>query len=119
VGEPLSRSIAMSCTAWRDTRQCLPPTTELIESTAHLGSRSSFASIALFNCSLASPRSCITAFERFLRTKERTCPLCRKSSYEKIVTNQGTQAFRTVAATRIQVSQVLYHKLDVLTRYPC
>lgn len=49
-----------------------------------------------------SGRACIASFERFLRTKSRTCPLCRKADYEKIVTTSGTRACMAVSAVKVR-----------------
>ncbi|CAM9998157.1 unnamed protein product [Choristocarpus tenellus] len=43
----------------------------------------------ILSCSHIFHRKCLSAFERFLRTSERTCPLCRKADYQKRFTSQG------------------------------
>lgn len=48
-------------------------------------------------------RACIASFERFLRAKQRTCPLCRKADYEKRVTDTGTRACMALAAVTVSL----------------
>lgn len=47
-------------------------------------------------------RSCIESFERFLRVKERTCPLCRKANYKKTCTNSGAKAYKNCAIIKVE-----------------
>ncbi|CAM9673271.1 unnamed protein product, partial [Discosporangium mesarthrocarpum] len=45
---------------------------------------------------------CLAAFENFLRKGEKSCPLCRKSDYQKRSTFKGAIAWRNECARRIQ-----------------
>ena len=51
-------------------------------------------SVCILSCSHTFHSNCITSFERFLRTKERTCPICRRASYQKKVTDVGMHVRR-------------------------
>lgn len=43
----------------------------------------------ILSCSHTFHAACIASFERFLRTKARTCPMCRHESYQKKITKVG------------------------------
>ncbi|KAG1706498.1 hypothetical protein DVH05_001646 [Phytophthora capsici] len=47
---------------------------------------------------------CITSFERFLRTNQRVCPLCRKQNYQKRCTAVASAFHREYSAKRIQAT---------------
>lgn len=48
----------------------------------------------ILSCSHMFHKECLASFERFLRTSQRTCPLCRKSHYQKKLTTKGAQSHR-------------------------
>ncbi|EQC42470.1 hypothetical protein, variant [Saprolegnia diclina VS20] len=56
----------------------------------------------LLSCSHMFHHTCLTSFERFLRTTDRVCPLCRKQNYEKKATQSGEAHFRSICARRLQ-----------------
>jgi hypothetical protein len=47
-------------------------------------------------------QACLTSFERFLRAKQRVCPLCRKADYQKKMTTKAAQAHRRLCIIKIQ-----------------
>lgn len=57
----------------------------------------------ILSCSHVFHLDCITSFERFLRTNQRVCPLCRKQDYQKRCTAKASVHHRQVCAKRIQV----------------
>lgn len=56
----------------------------------------------LLSCSHVFHKACLESFERFVRSKERCCPLCRKANYEKRSVKLGIKAHRQRSATQIQ-----------------
>ncbi|OWZ00141.1 hypothetical protein PHMEG_00028738, partial [Phytophthora megakarya] len=56
----------------------------------------------ILSCSHMFHLACITSFERFLRTNQRVCPLCRKQDYQKRCTTVASAFHRTHSAKRIQ-----------------
>jgi len=56
----------------------------------------------ILSCSHVFHKECLEAFERFVRSKERSCPLCRRRNYQKRIISQGTEAYRDTNALRIQ-----------------
>jgi len=56
----------------------------------------------ILSCSHTFHRGCIASFEKFLRTKERTCPICRHASYQKKITSIGSFIKRQDSCTLIQ-----------------
>jgi len=56
----------------------------------------------ILSCSHTFHRSCIASFERFLRTKERTCPVCRHASYQKKITSIGSFIKRQESCVVVQ-----------------
>ncbi|TMW57432.1 hypothetical protein Poli38472_003357 [Pythium oligandrum] len=56
----------------------------------------------ILSCSHMFHLACIQSFERFLRTKQRVCPLCRKDNYQKRATVKGAVIHRDKCALRIQ-----------------
>lgn len=40
----------------------------------------------LLSCSHMYHRSCLQSFEKFMKTAERACPICRTSNYQKKIT---------------------------------
>jgi len=56
----------------------------------------------ILSCSHTFHAACIASFEKFLRTKERTCPICRHSNYQKKVTSVGTAMRRLECARLMQ-----------------
>lgn len=57
----------------------------------------------ILNCSHIFHHECLQSFERFLRTNQRTCPLCRKSNYQKRYTDQGAVVYKDKCVLRVQV----------------
>ncbi|EEY61294.1 uncharacterized protein PITG_01567 [Phytophthora infestans T30-4] len=53
-------------------------------------------------CSHIFHVDCITSFERFLRTNQHVCPLCRKQDYQKRCTTISSAFHREHSAKRIQ-----------------
>lgn len=57
----------------------------------------------MLSCTHVFHRACLASFERFLRgAKERTCPLCRKANYQKMITSTGARAYRERSVKKIQ-----------------
>ncbi|ETV84570.1 hypothetical protein, variant [Aphanomyces astaci] len=56
----------------------------------------------ILSCSHMFHHNCLASFERFLRTNQRVCPLCRKQNYQKRHTNQGERGYRIQCAVKIQ-----------------
>jgi hypothetical protein len=56
----------------------------------------------ILSCSHTFHGTCIASFERFLRTKERTCPMCRHASYQKKTTDVGAAMHRLNCARMMQ-----------------
>ena len=56
----------------------------------------------LLSCSHIFHRSCLESFERFMERDARSCPICRKSNYQKKITKCGTVAWEVHCATKIQ-----------------
>ncbi|KAK2185902.1 hypothetical protein NP493_217g01016 [Ridgeia piscesae] len=56
----------------------------------------------LLSCSHVFHRACLEAFERF--TGRKSCPMCRKESYETRVIHEGAHAYRNACATKIQAT---------------
>ncbi|KAG6598174.1 RING finger protein 32-like [Phytophthora cinnamomi] len=56
----------------------------------------------ILSCSHMFHLACITSFERFLRTNQRVCPLCRKQDYQKRATTMASAFHREYSAKRIQ-----------------
>ena len=63
----------------------------------------------LLSCSHVFHRACLTTFERFVShntpgSDQRTCPICRRSQYEKRIIYEGAKIHRTKCAARIQAA---------------
>ncbi|TYZ67124.1 hypothetical protein PybrP1_000780, partial [[Pythium] brassicae (nom. inval.)] len=56
----------------------------------------------ILSCSHMFHLDCIASFERFLRTNQRVCPLCRKQEYQKRGTAKASAHHRQLCAKRIQ-----------------
>ncbi|KAF0682544.1 Aste57867_25342 [Aphanomyces stellatus] len=56
----------------------------------------------ILNCSHMFHHNCLASFERFLRTSQRVCPLCRKQNYQKRMTTQGERLYRVQCVLKIQ-----------------
>ncbi|KAG7379936.1 hypothetical protein PHYPSEUDO_007994 [Phytophthora pseudosyringae] len=56
----------------------------------------------ILSCSHMFHLACITSFERFLRTNQHVCPLCRKQNYQKRCTAVASDFHREYSAKRIQ-----------------
>jgi Ring finger domain len=56
----------------------------------------------ILNCSHQFHRACLNAFERFLRSSARTCPLCRHANYRKRSTKRGAQAWKQRCLLKLQ-----------------
>eukprot|EP01041_Mallomonas_annulata_P001257 gene1257-2434_t len=56
----------------------------------------------LLSCSHMFHRSCLQAFEKFVKIGERVCPICRTSNYQKKITHKGTKAFSVICVRQIQ-----------------
>ncbi|POM72001.1 Zinc ion binding protein [Phytophthora palmivora] len=56
----------------------------------------------ILSCSHMFHLTCITSFERFLRTNQRVCPICRKQDYQKRCTTVASAFHREYSAKRIQ-----------------
>ncbi|GMH87504.1 hypothetical protein TrVE_jg11599 [Triparma verrucosa] len=62
----------------------------------------------ILSCSHTFHAACIASFERFLRTKARTCPMCRHASYQKKVTSVGVITKRQECAMAAQATVRMY-----------
>jgi hypothetical protein len=63
----------------------------------------------LLSCSHVFHRTCLTTFEKFVSHNAngsdlRTCPICRRSQYEKRVIYEGAKIHRAKCASRIQAA---------------
>ena len=63
----------------------------------------------LLSCSHVFHRACLSTFERFVShnssgSDQRTCPICRRSQYEKRIIYEGARIHRTKCAARIQAA---------------
>ncbi|CAF0854886.1 unnamed protein product [Adineta steineri] len=63
----------------------------------------------LLSCSHVFHRACLITFEKFVSnnangTDLRTCPLCRRSQYEKRIIHEGAKIHRAKCAARIQAA---------------
>lgn len=56
----------------------------------------------LLSCSHVFHRACLEAFERF--TGRKSCPMCRKETYQTRVIHEGAHVYRNACATRIQAT---------------
>jgi hypothetical protein len=56
----------------------------------------------LLSCSHMFHRACLGSFEKFVKTAERRCPICRTGGYQKKITHQGSRAFETACVGIIQ-----------------
>jgi len=74
----------------------------------------------LLSCSHMFHRQCLTSFEKFMKISERACPICRRSNYQKKLTNIGSKSYEIVCAIIIQKYWRRYHvqsKYRSLQRY--
>ena len=63
----------------------------------------------LLSCSHVFHRACLTTFERYVSVNhngsdQRTCPICRRSQYEKRIIYEGAKIHRAKCAARIQAA---------------
>jgi hypothetical protein len=63
----------------------------------------------LLSCSHVFHRACLTTFEKFVShntngSDQRTCPICRRTQYEKRIIYEGAKIHRTKCASRIQAA---------------
>ena len=56
----------------------------------------------ILSCSHVYHLACLRSFESFVRSSERSCPVCRKSEYEKRYHGEGLRVHKTKSATIIQ-----------------
>ncbi|KAH9104630.1 hypothetical protein LEN26_014995 [Aphanomyces euteiches] len=56
----------------------------------------------ILSCSHMFHHNCLASFERFLRTNQRVCPLCRKQNYQKRLTKRGERIYRMQCAVKVQ-----------------
>lgn len=56
----------------------------------------------VLSCSHIFHRSCLESFESFMGRDTRSCPICRKSNYQKKITKCGTAAWEIHCATKVQ-----------------
>lgn len=58
----------------------------------------------LLSCSHMFHKNCIQSFEKFSASsnKDRHCPVCRSSDYQKKITRKGSLAFKNVCIVRLQ-----------------
>ena len=54
----------------------------------------------ILSCSHIFHKNCLSSFEKF--SKEKTCPICRKESYEKKQYKYNQEKYRRVCVVRIQ-----------------
>jgi hypothetical protein len=63
----------------------------------------------LLSCSHVFHRACLTTFEKYVSyntngSDQRTCPICRRSQYEKRIIYEGAKIHRAKCAARIQAA---------------
>ena len=58
----------------------------------------------LLSCSHIFHRSCLESFERFMGRDTRSCPICRKTNYQKKITKCGTAAWEVQCVVRVQAT---------------
>ena len=56
----------------------------------------------LLSCSHMFHRNCLSSFENFMKSDERSCPVCRTTKYQKKITRYGSRAFEVICAIKIQ-----------------
>lgn len=56
----------------------------------------------LLSCSHMFHQACLSSFEKFMKSGERCCPICRTSRYQKKITRQGSKAYGIVCVVKIQ-----------------
>lgn len=56
----------------------------------------------LLSCSHMFHRHCLSSFEIFMRSEERSCPVCRALQYQKKITRLGSKAYEVVCSLKIQ-----------------
>lgn len=47
-------------------------------------------------------RHCLSSFEIFMKSEERSCPVCRAIRYQKKITRLGSKAYEAVCSLKIQ-----------------
>jgi len=56
----------------------------------------------LLSCSHIFHRLCLQSFEKFMKSTERTCPICRTGNYQKKLTNIGSKTYEVECAIVLQ-----------------
>ena len=56
----------------------------------------------LLSCSHMFHQACLSAFEKFMKSDERCCPICRTSRYQKKITRQGSKAYAVLCVVKLQ-----------------
>lgn len=56
----------------------------------------------LLSCSHMFHRHCLSSFEIFMKSEERSCPVCRAIRYQKKITRLGSNAYEAVCSLIIQ-----------------
>ena len=56
----------------------------------------------LLSCSHMFHQACLSAFEKFMKSDERCCPICRTARYQKKITRQGSKAYGIICVVKLQ-----------------
>ena len=56
----------------------------------------------LLSCTHIFHRHCLSSFEIFMKSEERSCPVCRAIRYQKKITRLGSKAYEAVCSLKIQ-----------------
>lgn len=56
----------------------------------------------LLSCSHMYHRNCLSSFEKFSKSADRFCPVCRSCNYQKKVTHVGSRCFQIQCTIRLQ-----------------
>ena len=63
----------------------------------------------LLSCSHIFHRLCLQSFEKFMKSTERNCPICRTGNYQKKLTTIGSKSYEVACAIVIQKYWRRYH----------
>mmetsp|Transcript_12785 Transcript_12785/g.11598 ORF Transcript_12785/g.11598 Transcript_12785/m.11598 type:complete len:395 (-) Transcript_12785:45-1229(-) len=56
----------------------------------------------LLSCSHIFHQNCLQALEKYMKTGNKSCPICRTNDYQKKITQKGSKAYEIVCCIKIQ-----------------
>jgi hypothetical protein len=56
----------------------------------------------LLSCSHMFHQACLSAFEKFMKSDDRCCPICRTARYQKKITRSGSKAYGIICVVKLQ-----------------